>query len=63
MVKQVGPGTQHVVILTTGSTESSSLPDFDTSVLELPDVPLDQLVQHEEEKKNMEKVSAEQSDN
>ena len=59
MVKQVGPGTQHVVILTTGSTESSSLPDFDTSVLELPDVPLDQLVQHEEEKKNMEKVSAE----
>ena len=59
MVKQVGPGTQHVVILTTGSTEPSALPDFDTSVLELPDVPLDQLVQHEEEKKNMEKVSAE----
>ena len=59
MVKQVGPGTQHVVILTTDSTEPSSLPDFDISVLELPDVPLDQLVQHEEEKKNMEKVSAE----
>ena len=48
-----------MVILTTDSTEPSSLPDFDTSVLELPDVPLDQLVQHEEEKKNMEKVSAE----
>ena len=28
-VKLIGPGTQHVVILTTESTEPSSLPNFD----------------------------------
>ena len=28
-VKSIGPGTQHVIILTTDSTEPSSLPNFD----------------------------------
>jgi len=40
-VKQIGLGIQHVVALSTGSTEPSELPVFDNTVLDLPPVELE----------------------
>lgn len=40
-VKHIGLGIQHVVALTTGSTEPSELPAFDQTVLDLPPVVLE----------------------
>lgn len=56
-VKQVGPGIQHVVVLTTASTEDQKLPEFDMNVLDLPAVPIEE---EEEEKKNEEPVEEEE---
>ena len=61
-VKLIGPGTQHVVILSTDSTEPSSLPTFDESVLELSDAILDDPVLQKEEENNIEKFNPENSD-
>lgn len=41
-VKDVGLGAQHVVILTTASTEDSQLPEFDMAQLDLPAVPIEE---------------------